>query len=120
LGKELENKIADVISKNMDAFAWSSTDMPGIDPDFLCHWLTMNERVKYVVHRRRKFNEDKRLVIREETQKLLVVGHVREIQYPKWLVNVVLVKKANRKWRMCVDFTDLNKAYPKDSYLYRA
>ena len=36
--------------------------------------------------------------------------------YPDWLANVVMVKKANGKWRMCVDFTDLNKAYPKDSY----
>jgi len=46
----------------------------------------------------------------------LGVGHIREIQYPEWLANVVLVKKANGKWRMCVDFTDLNKACPKDSY----
>ena len=47
---------------------------------------------------------------------MLRVGHIREIQYPAWLANVVLVKKANGKWRMCVDFTDLNKACPKDSY----
>ena len=38
------------------------------------------------------------------------------IYYPDWLANVVMVKKANDKWRMCVDFTDLNKVYPKDSY----
>jgi len=49
-------------------------------------------------------------------KKLLKVGHIREIQYLEWLANVVLVKKANGKWRMCVDFTDLNKACPKDSY----
>ena len=54
--------------------------------------------------------------MKEETQKLLSVGHIREIQYPECLANVVLVKKANGKWRMCVDFTDLNKACPKDSY----
>ena len=66
--------------------------------------------------RRRKFNEERRLVIRQETQKLLSDGHIMEIQYPEWLANVVLVKKANGKWRMCVDFTDLNKACPEDSY----
>ena len=44
-------------------------------------------------------------------------GHIREIQYPEWLTNMVLIKKANGKWRMCVDFTDLNKPCPKDSYL---
>jgi len=54
--------------------------------------------------------------VKEETQKLLSVGHIREIQYPEWLANIVLVKKANGKWRTCVDFTDLNKACPKDSY----
>jgi len=47
---------------------------------------------------------------------LLEVGHTREIQYLEWLANVVLVQKANGKWRICVDFTDLNKACPKDSY----
>jgi len=47
---------------------------------------------------------------------MLKVDHIREIQYPEWLANVVLVKKANGKWRMCVDFTNLNKACPKDSY----
>ena len=41
---------------------------------------------------------------------------IREVYYPKWLANVVLVKKANGKWRMCIDFTDLNKACPKDSF----
>ena len=67
--------------------------------------------------RRRKFIDDSQHVIREETQKLLNVGHIREIQYLEWLANVELVKKASGKWRMCVDFMDLNKACPKDSYL---
>jgi len=69
-----------------------------------------------VVKRRRKFNEHKHLIIREETRKLLKADHIRETQYLEWLENVVLVQKANRKWRMCVNFTDLNKACPMDSY----
>jgi len=79
LGKELRDKIAEVISKHKSAFAWSSIDMLGIDPDFLCHRLTMDEKVRLVVQRRRMFNEEKRLIIREETQKLFNVGHIREI-----------------------------------------
>ena len=90
--------------------------MPGIDPDFLCHRITMDPKVRPVRQRRRKFNGEKRQVIREETEKLLKVAHIREIQYPEWLANVVLIKKANGKWRMFVDFMDLNKACPKDSY----
>ena len=43
-------------------------------------------------------------------------GFIREVYYPEWLAKVVTVKKANRKWRKCMDFTDLTKACPKDSY----
>ena len=57
---------------------------------------------------------DKAIV--EEVRKLLEAGFIRELYYPDWLANVVMVKKANGKWRMCVDFTDLNRACPKDSY----
>ena len=46
-----------------------------------------------------------------------VAKFIQRVYYPKWLANVVMVKKANSKSRMYVDFTDLNKAYPKDSYL---
>ena len=46
----------------------------------------------------------------------MAAGFIREVYYPEWLANVVLVKKANGKWRMCVDFTDLNKTCPKDSF----
>ena len=52
----------------------------------------------------------------EETEKLLQAGFIQEAQYTTWLENVVLVKKSSRKWRMCTDYTNLNKACPKDSY----
>ena len=54
--------------------------------------------------------------VREEVEKLLKAESVREVQYPDWLANIVLVKKSNNKWRFCVDFADLNKACPKDCY----
>ena len=47
-----------------------------------------------------------------------MVEFVHEVYYPDWLANVVMVKKANGKWRMCVDLIDLNKACPKDSYSF--
>ena len=52
----------------------------------------------------------------EEIKKLLEANFIREVFYPNWLPNVVMVKKSNGKWRMCVDFTDLNKACPKDNF----
>ena len=44
------------------------------------------------------------------------MNFIREVYYLDWLANMVMVKKASGKWRMCVDFTNLNKACPKDSY----
>ena len=46
----------------------------------------------------------------------MLVGFIQEVYYPNWLANVILVKRANEKWRMCMDFIDLNKACPKDSF----
>jgi hypothetical protein len=57
------------------------------------------------------------MAVAEEVEKLLKAGFIREVDYPEWLANVVLVKKSNGKWRICVDFTDLNKACPKDRFL---
>ena len=62
------------------------------------------------------FTPERDNAIKDEVQKLMAAKFIREVYYPDWLANVVMVKKANGKWRMCVDFTDLNKACPKDSY----
>ena len=71
---------------------------------------------KLVQQRRRAFAPKRDQAVIEEVTKLLTVGFIREVYYPDWLANVVLVKKANGKWRMCVDFMDLNKACSKDSF----
>ena len=81
LSLEEQEEVTAVISRHLDAFAWTAEDMPGIDPDFLCHHLTMDAKVRPVQQRRRKFNEERCLVVKEETQKLLSAGHIREIQY---------------------------------------
>ncbi|KAK0581633.1 hypothetical protein LWI29_016189 [Acer saccharum] len=90
--------------------------MPGIDRSVISHNLAVNEKCKPVVQKRRSFNPEKSAAIKEEVSKLLVAGSIREVKYPEWVANVVLVKKKNSQWRMCVDFTDLNKACPKDSF----
>ncbi|XP_030494776.2 uncharacterized protein LOC115710556 [Cannabis sativa] len=54
--------------------------------------------------------------LKEEVDRLLACGFIRESFYPNWLANPVLVPKPNGSWRTCVDFTDLNKACLKDSF----
>lgn len=62
------------------------------------------------------FTQERDRAIAEEVGKLQEAGFIREVYYPDWLANMMMVKKGNEKWRMCVDFMDLNKACPKDNY----
>ena len=55
--------------------------------------------------------------VKEEVDKLKQARAIKEAFYPKWLANTIMVKKKSEKWRVCVDFTDFNKAYPKDHFL---
>jgi hypothetical protein len=89
--------------------------MLGIDPSVIVHRLNVDPYSR-PVRQRRTFAPERNQAIAEEVSKLLKVGLIWEVDYPEWLANVVLVKKANNKWRMCVDFTDLNRACPKDSF----
>nr|KYP54147.1 Transposon Ty3-I Gag-Pol polyprotein [Cajanus cajan] len=90
--------------------------MPGIDANFICHRLAIHKEAKPVAQRKRKVGGERREAIITEAQKLLNTGFIHEVRYITWLTNVVLVKKSSGKWRMCVDYTNLNKACPKDSY----
>ena len=101
---------------NQDVFAWSHEDMPGIDPSIMVHKLNVSSSFPPVRQKKRVFAQERDKATAEEIRKLLEADFIREVYYPDWLANVDMVKKANGKWRMCVDFTDLNKACPKDSY----
>jgi len=104
------------LKSNSDVFAWNHEDMPGIDPSIIVHRLNVDPSSRPIRQRMRTFAPERNQVIAEEVSKFLATGFIREVDYPEWLANVVLVKKSNNKWRMCVDFTDLNKACPKDSF----
>ena len=90
--------------------------MPRIDPNAITHYLNVYLSSKPVHQKKRVFTPKRDNAIKEEVQKLTIAQFIREVYYPDWLANVVMVKKENGKWRMCVDFTDLNKTCPKDSY----
>ncbi|RDX77401.1 Retrovirus-related Pol polyprotein from transposon 17.6, partial [Mucuna pruriens] len=116
LDLEMEARLVTFLKQNHDIFTWGMDDMPGIDPNFISHHLSGVKDAKPVAQKKRKQGEEKRRAARAETAKLLAAGFIREVRYLTWLANIVMVKKANGKWRMCTDYTDLNKACPKDSY----
>uniref|UniRef100_A0A2N9ECS2 RNase H type-1 domain-containing protein n=1 Tax=Fagus sylvatica TaxID=28930 RepID=A0A2N9ECS2_FAGSY len=113
---EIRGSIVQFLRENADVFAWSHEDMPGISTEVMVHKLNVNPSVHPVKQKRRVFAPERNEAVMTEVDKLLTAGFIREVYYPEWLANVVMVKKPNGKWRMCVDFTDLNKACPKDSY----
>jgi len=90
--------------------------MVGIDPEVACHELNVDPTFKLVKQKRRKLGPERSKAVNDEVDKLLDAGSIVEVKYPEWLANPVVVKKKNDKWRVCIDFTDLNKACPKDSF----
>lgn len=111
-----KGKLVEFLRDHLDVFAWEHDEMPGIDPSIIEHRLNVDRNCRPVKQRRTSFASERNQAIADEVQKLIKAEFIREVDYPEWLANVVLVKKANGKWRMCVDFTDLNKACPKDSF----
>ena len=116
LAKDLKDLLTQFLRQNRDIFAWKQADMSGVDPSVITHRLNTNPSFKPVKQKRRSFAPERQKAINEEVGKLLQAGAIREVEYPEWLANVVLVKKTNGKWRLCIDFTDINKACPKDSF----
>ena len=101
LNPQTKKEIIGFLEENLDVFAWSHEDMPGVPTNIIQHRLNVDLENKAVM---------------DKVNKLLATNFIREVYYPKWLANVIMVKKANEKWRMCVNFTDLNSACPKDSF----
>jgi hypothetical protein len=105
--------LVDFLRANADIFAWSPSDMPGIPREVVEHSLDILPHSHAVQQRLRRFDEERRRAIGVELRKLLEAGFIKEVFHPTWLANPVLMKRKNGKWRMCVDYTSLNKACPK-------
>jgi ribonuclease HI len=108
--------LVDFLRANIEIFAWSPSDMPGIPRDVAEHSLDIRAGAQPMKQHLRRFDEEKRRAIGEEVHKLMAIGFIKEVFHPEWLANPVLVKKKSGKWRMCVDYTGLNKACPKVPY----
>ncbi|XP_074351318.1 uncharacterized protein LOC141690412 [Apium graveolens] len=99
-----------------DIFVWIPRDMSGLHESIAMHSVDVNPNRKPVKQKRRNFAPERQRAIDEEVEKLLKDGIICKVKYLEWLANVVMVKKVNGKWRMYIDYTDLNSACPKDPY----
>jgi hypothetical protein len=100
----------------MDIFAWSANDLCFVNRDVIEHSLNVDPAIRTRKQKLQKMSDDKVKGAKNKVKRLLSAGVIREVTYPKWLANTVMVKKANGKWRMCIDFKDLNKACPKGEF----
>ena len=120
VGSHLEAKMQEALisflKANLDVFAWSHADMCGISPDIAVHALNIDPKFTPVKQKRRTQGPERSAALKEEVDRLMENNFIKESTYPNWVSNPVLVKKANGKWRVCIDFSDLNKACPKDSF----
>uniref|UniRef100_A0A2N9GYD0 Reverse transcriptase domain-containing protein n=1 Tax=Fagus sylvatica TaxID=28930 RepID=A0A2N9GYD0_FAGSY len=110
------DKLIILLREFRDIFAWSVYEAPGVSPDLACHSLAIPPDSKPVQQRHRKLAPERSEIIMEEVRRLLAAEAIRPVLYPTWLSNTVVVQKKNGKWRVCVDFTDLNKVCPKDHF----
>ena len=108
--------MAKCLTKNKDIFAWSHKDIPGVKLEEDEHCLNIDPSHPPVRQKQRRFAPKRNKVISDEVDRLLEIDVIKPCQYPEWLSNVVVVKKKNGKWRVCIDFTNLNKTCLKDNY----
>ena len=111
-----KEQLVDLLRRNVDVFAWDAYEAPGLDPSFICHHLNANPSITPRRQLPRCPSREHIEVVKNEVTKLKQAGAIKEVFYPQWLANTVVVKKKTRKWHACVDFTDLNKACPKDLF----
>ena len=115
LSEAIRSPLIQFLERNVEVFAYKQEDMGGVDPAVITYKMNVDPSFK-PVKQKMSFTLERQKVINEEVGKLLQTKAIKEVEYPKWLANVVLAKKANGKWRLCIDFTDINRACPKDSF----
>ncbi|GKB87636.1 hypothetical protein Tco_0959908 [Tanacetum coccineum] len=113
LSPELQRKES---KRNLDIFAWKPVDMTGVPRHIAEHRLNVLKGCPPVRQKKRSQAPKRNKEIQEKLEKLVDAGIMKEVHYHIWLSNLVMVKKHDNSWRMCVDFKDLNKACPKDGY----
>jgi hypothetical protein len=111
-----EEKLISCLSINKDVFAWSALDLVGVSRTVIEHGLGIDPSVRPKKQRMRKMSDKKMEAAKAEVHRLLEANFIEPNAYPTWLANVVMVQKKSGKWRMCIDFTSLNKACPKDNF----
>lgn len=101
---------------NVDVFVWDPYEVPEVDPEFIVHKLNVDPSFPPKKQKPRRSAKEHVEAVRREVGKLKEARAIKDIFFLDWLANTVVVRKKNGKWRVCVDFIDLNRACPKDPF----
>ena len=112
-----KGELVEFLKKNVDVFAWNAFEAPRVNPSFICYHLNVNPSVTPKKQPHRRSSKEHFDAVKDEVTKFKQAGVIKEVFYPEWLANTVVVKKKTRKWRVYVDFSKMNKACPKDPFL---
>ena len=113
LSKEEKEQLRQVLLSNIDIFAWTHSDMTDISPTHASHKMNVVPSARTVRQRVRLFDPNRHQIIQTEVDNILDAGFIREVKYPEWLANVVVVPKKGGKWRVFIYCIDLNNACPR-------
>jgi len=113
LTSEQEMKLIHLLRKYKEAFAWDYPDMKGIDPQLCTHHIYIEKDPRLVRQPQRRLNPHLKDVVKAKLQKLLDVNFIYPISDSKWVSLLVVVPKKNGKWRICVDYRELNTVTQK-------
>eukprot|EP00253_Pinus_taeda_P031339 PITA_31339 len=116
LEKSQHEELTKILQKHSTAFAWEYTDMKGIDPKTCIHHIYIEENSRPIRQPQRRMNRILREIVKEELQKLLNVNFIYPISDSRWVSPLVIIAKKNGKWRVCIDYRELNKATLKDHF----
>ena len=97
LSHQEKEELIEFLRRNIDVFAWNAYEAQRIDPEFICHHLKINPLITPRKYPPRHSSKEHAKVMRQEVTKLKQTGAIKEVFYPEWLANTVVVKKKSRK-----------------------
>ena len=116
LDPSLREPMIALLKEYQDCFAWDYTEMPNLDRSIVEHRLPLKKGFRPFQQRARQMKAEILEEVKKEVQKMLDAGFIRPCRYAEWISSVVPIQKKDGRWRVCVDFRDLNRVTPKDEY----